>query len=361
MIFDIALADAQRLIERFQSTAGTITVVIVANIKETLDYEEEYPEAALATEYFSEYEIRHIVNVFQEVGAYVKIYTSEDSFMRSVLDGEFDKLPRKNRLVYNSAQSGTGPGRKSLIPAFCQLHGIPVCNSNPYVTGLARHKYHVASLLTAHGLPACPSWYYLGNRRWMLGRTPPEDVLLIAKAAYESASIGLTDDNVGRLSPVFLATLDHKIRILRQPVIVQRFIEGFEVEVPVFEHAGAQPLGVVSITLDGQKDLGRRFLDFDVVNRDGYGFSASDHLETDLRTRLARDAASVFDLLEVSGVGRVDFRVTPDGAHYVTDVATSPHLVQHSSFAWLFRSAGLPDSHALALLAAVNARRYGWI
>ena len=49
MIFYVALADAQRLIERFQSTAGTITVAIVANIKEILDYEEEYPEAALAT------------------------------------------------------------------------------------------------------------------------------------------------------------------------------------------------------------------------------------------------------------------------------------------------------------------------
>lgn len=361
MIFDSTLSEVRHLVEAYRSISSDVTVAIVANIKASLDYDSEYPESALATEYFSEYEISQIIEAVQDVGAYVKVYPGEDEFINAVLCGEFANLPRRLKVVYNSAQSGSGPGRKSLIPAFCQLHGIPVCNSNPYVTGLARHKYHVASLLKAHGLPACPSWYYLGDGRWLLDRSPPNDIWLIAKAAYESASIGLTKDSVGQLCPAFMAILNQKLQILKQPVVVQHFIEGFEVEVPLVEFTAARPLGVVSITLGDHKYLGERFLDFDIVNHDSFGFASSDHFEPGVAAGMADAAVAVFDLLGISGLGRVDFRVTVDGAFHVTDVATSPHLVAHSSFAWLFHSSGLPDGYALALLMAVNARRFGWI
>ena len=50
--------------------------------------------------------------------------------------------------------------------------------------------------------------------------------MLIAKACYELASIGLTQGSVGVLSEEYEALLHAKSVSLRQPLIVQRFVRG---------------------------------------------------------------------------------------------------------------------------------------
>jgi hypothetical protein len=44
----------------------------------------------------------------------------------------------------------------------------------------------------------------------------------------------------------------------------------------------------------------------------------------------------------------------------ITDIATTPHLVQHSAFAFAFGQAGFKHADVMGAVVAANARRFGW-
>src|SRR5580704_8867298 len=173
------------LVQAVKTIADDLTVPLVANLKSD-GTRIDYPGSSVTTEYFSENEASQIILGLNESGYYTKLYRGEVEFISSVLDGSFEALPRTKKLVYNTAQSGVGAGRKSLVPAFCTLRGINFCNSDAYTVSLARHKFHVYSILKSIGVPIAPSWLF-DSFGWLFGRRPPNDIKLIAKACFESA------------------------------------------------------------------------------------------------------------------------------------------------------------------------------
>ena len=347
-------------LQAIHAISGDLTISVVANLKSRGPNAGDYAASSVMTEYFSEDEAAQILLGLQEAGFYTKLYAGEREFIDGVLSGAFELLPRSRKLVYNTAQSGTGAGRKALIPAFCTLRRIPVCNSNAYVVSLARHKYHVYCILRSGQIPVTDSWLFDGTG-WLFGKKPPVGVKLIAKACFESASIGLDADCVGELSENYEAMLREKVAGLRQPYIVQRFISGYEAEVPVIElRSGAVALEPVAVTLDGNRRLGERYLDYAIVENDLWGFADCDHLAEGIVGGMRATAEGVFRILGMLGIGRIDFRIDGDGMFSVTDVSTTPHLVRHSSFAYAFERAGQTHSDLLATVVGVNARRFGW-
>lgn len=363
---DLPTADwdeIRKTIEEARAIAEQITLVVVANIKPQQAVEGDYASSSVTTEYLSQNEASQIVRGFGDNGFYTKFYEGELGLISASLSSEFTQLPRQKKLVYSIAQSGTGIGRKSLVPAFCRLQQIPICNSDTYVLSLARHKFHVYCILKSLGIPVADSWLYEAGSGWLMGAKPPTGVTLIAKACFESASIGLTAESVGTLSDSYESMLDGKSQDLRQPIIVQRLIEGYEVEVPVISIRNRpMVLDPVSITLSGQANLGNAILDYEIVEDDGYGFSRSDHLGPPVIQALRRAAAQTFTALGISNVGRIDFRISAqDNAIYVTDVATSPHLIEHSSFNFSFSRAGMDHVDLMGAIVGSNACRLGWI
>jgi D-alanine-D-alanine ligase len=250
----------EHVIRAVKAIADDLTVGLVANLKSD-SLAVDYPDSSIITEYFSENEASQILLALHESGFYTKLFRGEMEFIASVLDGSFEKLPRSRKLVYNTAQSGIGAGRKSLVPAFCALKGVNYCNSDAYTVSLARHKFHVYSILRSLGVPVAQSWLF-DKFGWLFGTRPPDNIMLIAKACYESASIGLSEQAIGYLSGTYETMLGERTRQMRQPFIVQEFISGSEAEVPVFDFGeGAFALEPVAIALEGSRLLGDRILD----------------------------------------------------------------------------------------------------
>lgn len=355
-----AAEEIARALQAVKSIAGILTVPLVANLKSDGAEAGDYGITSVATEYFSENEASQILIGLQECGFYTKLYAGESAFIAAVVDGSFARLPRARKLIYNTAQSGTGAGRKSLVPAFCALHGIAICNSDAYVLSLARHKFHVYSILRTLGLPATDSWLF-DHTGWLFGEEPPEDTKLIAKACFESASIGLDHESIGEHSNSYEAMLRRKVSALRQPYIVQRFVAGFEAEVPVIDFGqGPRALKPVAITLNDDPLLGDHILDYDIVYSDRSGFSSCSHLDRATRQGMQDAAEKVFRVLGMTAIGRVDFRIDAQGRFFITDIATTPHLVLHSAFAFAFAEAGFAHADVLGAVMAANARRQGW-
>lgn len=354
------LAAIERTLRDVKSIAADITVPLVANLKTHGAGTGDYETSSVVTEYFSENEASQILLGLQATGFYTKLYAGESEFISAVLDGSFETLPRSRKIVYNTAQSGTGAGRKSLIPAFCALRHIPICNSNAYVLSLARHKFHVYSILRSLNIPTTASWLF-DDSGWLFGRTPPRHIKLIAKACYESASIGLDAKCIGQLSDEYEATLKGKVESMRQPYIVQQFVPGYEAEVPVLDlGAGAFALEPVAITLDGSPFLGERILDYEIVEKDLGSFGSCNHLDRSTIDDMMLAAQHVFRALGMTAIGRVDFRINDEGRCSITDVATTPHLIEHSAFAFAFRRAGFTHADVLGAVVGANARRMGW-
>ena len=322
-------------------------LAIVCNTKKSSVTSDSHSPFSMDTEYFSDDEFEQIVLLFSSVGLDIDFFTYEDDFFRYVIE----KGP-SNLLVYNAAQSGTGPGRKSLVPAFCNLHGIPCTGSNAYVVSLCRQKYHVNRILSKAGICVPETWLYSGG--WLLDNKPAPNAKILLKPIYESASIGIDKSSVQFYSPM----LDQQIHIRtaqhNQPMIAQEFIPGYEVEVPlVFVNNSVIQLPPVGISIDGINDLQDKILDYDRIYFDRYGFYDYADKKPFIAQQLCDCAKKVAWILGMQGLCRVDFRIKSDGTHYVTDVSTNPHFVAHSSVNKAFQIAGLsPNDIAKTILSA---------
>lgn len=355
---DDVWARLRDLTERVAAMADYVTLVVVANRHDgTLDGSTDR-----ATEHFTDSETSQLLGGFRAAGFRTRYFEGERAFMSAVLDRPRLDIGTRHVLVYNVAQSGTDPGRKSLVPAFCALNGLPTCNSNSYCLSLARNKIHVHAVLATYGLPTPATWVFRAGNGWLRGERPPGDVELIAKACHESASIGLDEKSVGTLSGSYEEALAHKSELLGQPMVVQRLIRGLEMETPVVELAGrGQVLGPAVITLSGDDRLDGRILDYDAISHDAYGFAVPAGRHAAAVARIGQVAPAVFEVLGLSGFARVDFRVDQDGGVHVIDVSTTPHLVWHSAYAHVFREAGWAYEGMIASMVAVNAARLGWL
>lgn len=342
----------QKVTTETKSIAEDILVVFVANRK-------TFSTNSLNdrnTEYFSDFEANQLLTGFRISGFKTLYFEGENEFISYVIKKE-RMTNAKWVIVYNTAQSGSDPGRKSLLPSFCSLHNIHICNSNSYVVSLARNKFHVHAILRCFGVPTPNSWLYSADSGWLKGETPPSKTNLIAKAVHESASIGLDYKSIGEISKKYESILMQKSEELKQPLIVQKFITGKEFEVPVINmNSQRLPLNPVSITINGNDELYDQYLSYDTIYNDRYGFGSHSSEYASVAENMRKVAADVCEILGINGFARVDFRVDNEKNIWVTDVSTSPHIVQHSAYNYAFNKVGWTHNDLLACMIAVNAK-----
>ncbi len=301
------------------------------------------------TEYFSDDEFEQIAAMFGTLNVPTRFFTFEDDFFRYILNEK--SSDNKNILVYNAAQSGSGPGRKSLIPAFCNLHDLKCTGSNAYVVSLCRNKYHVNRLLAQVGVPVPNSWLYTDG--WLMDRPPANHTKLLLKPIYESASIGIDSQSIQVYGRETDELIQQRSMRLQQPILAQEFIPGYEIEVPFLRSGGGifimPPVG---ISLNGARMLGQEILDYERVYFDQYEFY--DFREEPLCSQQINESVTnAVSLLGIQGLGRIDFRVASDGNFYVTDVSTNPHFIEHSSVHFAMCNLGLdPSKIAQSILSA---------
>lgn len=337
--------------------APNLAVFVVANIKNVTVVDDDYPGFSVHNDYMTEGVIRGILQSLRDFGIYVELFIGEDAFIEAVQAGSLEKVPRQHKLVFNLAQSGTGPARKSLVPCFCGLHRIPYCNSDGHVVALLRHKYHATSILRDHGVPVPRTWLFQENGKWLDDARPPEGMKLIVKPTYEAACIGLSRDSVRDSDASLDAFALERAMLMRQPLTVQEFIHGYDIDVPVFLVPSPFAPIAVGVSVGGRRNLGEDFLDFDALGKRSYEFfdgAEVAELPTDNICRSAEKAASI---LGIKGYGRIDFRATKSGKFYLIDMQTMPDIHEHSSIHFAMKSKLMHANDIYPALMAINCRQ----
>lgn len=315
--------------------------------------------------------INGIVNALRGAG-----HTAE--FLEASLHPSHDVIQQlrdfRPDLCFNIAESHFGDGREAHIPSILEMLQIPYTGSKVTALALSLDKPLTKHVLAQYGLPT-PEFQVFHRADMPLSSQFVDGAgrlrhALFVKPCREGTSMGISAANIVRSVDELRTQVDRLIVRYRQPVLVERYIEGREVMVGLVGNIVMS--GAVSYTdehglytrippgLTLLPPLEVKFEAFDAAeagiysNRIKTEFAVSfaeDHryycpapLDPDLAHTLNLMAVTTFDAIGCLDFARVDFRLDAhDGDRpYILEVNPLPGL-----------SPGISD---LVLQAEV----YGW-
>src|SRR5580704_16613060 len=134
--------------------------------------------------------------------------------------------------AFNLCESLAGDARlESAVPLLLELLGIPFTGSPPEVLSFALRKDRVKRRLEAAGIPT-PAGRVL---------TGPDDVCdlafpLIVKPVREDGSVGIWRTSVVQSARELANAVNMVVTTLRQPCLVEQFVDGRELDVAMLGH-----------------------------------------------------------------------------------------------------------------------------
>lgn len=335
-----------------------LQLVLVCNVEGLTIDRDDYSGDSIASEYLTLQQYNKILSSLRQEGFDVISYFDEIEFMNDVITKKCKKNAGQELLVINSAQKGTKVGRKSLIPAFCDLHNIYYNNSNAYVVSLCRDKYNSGCLLEYWGFPVPESWLYRYNQGWLLNKKPPINENVILKLNYETSSIGLDKNNIFNYDESKNSLIDEMSQKYKQDVIIQKFVYGYEVEVSFIYGKTSFVFSPMGIKLGNNKTLGNNILDYDIRKNHPYEFYDFMQECPETASEIQECTKRIASSLNISGLGRIDYRITPQQKYFVTDVATNPGYGDFSSTYHVFKNFGYSYSEMLTILVGIALEKY---
>jgi D-alanine-D-alanine ligase len=313
------------------------------------------PDGVLnAAQFYTRRQADDIIRSFQSLGLTVTSFFNEVDFISAVTRAMTPTTRR--RLVYTTAEGGTGSGRRALIPALCNLLSLPFLNSSAHASTLARHKFHANAVLRRVGVRVPETWHFAAGR-WIADLAPLLGTRVIVKPMWESMCIGVSDDSVRIVDGGFAEFVTEREHRFNQPVLVQEFVSGDEVGVPVARIGATHALPPVAFCqADGEPFAGRpRTFEDEILT---HNVSLIPYPPSQ---PLAEAAVLAFDALGMSGAGRIDFRVDVDGRGWVFDTNESPPPLADTSYATSMQRLGFDLEEMLAVWLGICLLDFGLI
>jgi D-alanine-D-alanine ligase len=261
--------------------------------------------------------------------------------------------------AFNLCESLAGDARlESAVPLVLELLRIPFTGSPPEVLGFALRKDRVKQRLEAAGIPTPPG-------RVLVRPDDPCDLPfpLIVKPVREDGSVGISHASVVR-SPSELARAVEAVRTsLRQPVLVEQFVDGRELNVALLGHPTPRVLPLSEIDFSALPPDAPRIVSYDAKWTTGsvedLGTTPVLHpsLPNAVAARVRRAAAEAFRAVGVRDYGRVDVRLAHTGVPYVVDVNPNCDLSPHAGMARAAAAVGIDYGAFVGLLVRYALRR----
>ncbi len=189
---------------------------------------------------------------------------------------------------------------------------------------------------------------------------------LIVKPSREDASVGIDFDSVvhdrhglgrRRCSPV--------LQRFSQPALVERFIAGREIYVPLLGNRPRRALPLTEIrfgqAFEGQPRIVSYKAKWETESPECIDSpSVQAELDAVTEARLVKTAQAAFDALECRDYGRVDLRLSEDGEPYVIDINPNCDLHPSAGFAKSARAAGMDYRQLAHRLVEIALERQPW-
>lgn len=269
---------------------------------------------------------------------------------------------RRPDVLFNLVESFSGSDRlASVAVAAMERAGIPLTGSAADVLWLSNDKVLAKERLHGAGLPT-PEWFTAraaGSQS--AGKLPP-DSQYILKPIGEHASLGMDADAVVR--PSSLAELRQRVVAHEAKLGVlcfaERFIPGREFNVSLLARAGGcevLPLAEIDFSQFPPEML--RIVDYRAKwDPASFEFQNTPRrflpsgVDAELAALLAQLAAACWELFDLRGYARVDFRVDEAGKPWILEINTNPCLSPDAGFAAALDRAGISTPEAVERIVA---------
>ncbi len=267
-------------------------------------------------------------------------------------------------LVFNTAEGRRGRYREAFYPALFDQLGLPYTGSDAYVCTLTLDKMMTKQMLAAHGIPT-PKWKYIHDATDLTNLNLAFPV--IVKPNFEGSSKGITQDSIAE-SPEELV---HKAETLlaRYPdgLLVEEYIDGRDVVVPFLEKIPGAKRGLLppaEYHFDVPISQERRYNIYDYqlkhVDYNAVSLSAPADLPPAQIRELKRLSETIYKVLGLRDLGRIDYRITPDERIFFIEINALPSLEPGAGIYVSAQAAGLKDMDAvLKAIVKSAAQRYG--
>lgn len=269
----------------------------------------------------------------------------------------------KPDVVLNLCESLAGDARgEMLVPAMLELLQVPYTGSSALSLALALHKNKAKEILRARGVPS-PDFCIVGHVEDLTRVDLPFP--LIVKPSREDASMGIDFDSVVNTRQGLGRAVAKVLRTFHQPALVERFIEGREVYVPLLGNHPRRALPLSEIQFGnafaGKPNVVSYKAKWDLESAEYLGSpSTLVSLPPAIAARCVEVAVAAFEALECRDYGRVDLRVDASGQPFVIDINPNCDLHPQAGFAKAAEAAGLSYADlALHLVDLAWERRHG--
>jgi D-alanine-D-alanine ligase len=225
-------------------------------------------------------------------------------------------------------------GEDGEIQGALQLAGIAYTGSGIMASSLAMDKLKSKEVCHARGI-LTPQWRVVESYEACRAAAEAFGFPIVVKPVSEGSSIGVS---IVRESADLAKAWE--AAALHGQVLAEQFIAGMEVTAAVLE---GEALPLVSMSTDRDfYDYEAKYFDDDTVYRCPCGLA--EELEQEIRAV----ALTVFNALNVTGWGRVDFMLDADHHAHFIEINTIPGMTTHSLVPMAAAQAGI-DFNALCL------------
>jgi D-alanine-D-alanine ligase len=279
------------------------------------------------------------------------------------LAGCLQKLDQINPdLVFNLTESLSQDSRNEIVfPAVLEMLGIPFTGSGALGLGLCLHKPKAKDVLRSRGVPT-PASCTIDRIKDAAGVDLPYP--LFVKLAREDASVGIRHDNVVHSKRALVRRVRALLEEFQQPVLIERYIEGREVNVTLLGNARITALPFHEIDFSRLPPDVPRIVSYaakwDEKSPEYLGTNPVPVRELPPGTKAAieRAAVAAFRALELRDYGRVDFRVAEDGTPYVIDMNPNCDISPDAGAARAARAAGMKYPQLIGRICDIAWERY---
>lgn len=254
-------------------------------------------------------------------------------------------------MVFNLSYGIQGQARYTHVPGMLEMIGLPYVGSGPLAHSLALDKVVSKMIFVQHGLPTAEFAVLDGPEFEM----PDLKFPLIVKPKNEAVSFGI---KVVRSQKQLREAADVIFQEFQQPVLVERYIGGREINVGLLGNSPAETLPPAEIRF-GQ--TGPQIYTWeDKTRKSGREIEVvcPAPLDEELDAKARGIALRAFNVLGCHDCARVDMRLDDDGNFYILEVNSLPSLGEHGSYVQGAAEVGLDFPALVNRLVDVAAARY---
>lgn len=326
--------------------AGALPVVLISNVDRSwaaFDREEVLRET------------HRLGRAMEELGHPVRVVP----ITNANLAAELALFPPDRHIILNWCESLPGIDRsEALVAETLEALGFVYTGADAEALALSADKARVKKLLAGQSIPT-PCWQLYKDTKVQGWERYPA----IVKPVFEHCSIGITSEAVVLSRDELQERVRYVVDTLKQPALVEEFVDGREFRVSFWGNDRPVPLPVVEMGFSAFPDVRQRLCTYDSKFIPGSLHYCG--IETLLPAPLSqaeerrlRDAAlAAYSVVGCRDYGRIDLRMA-DGVCYVLDVNPNPDLSADASMACAAELAGLSYGTLGSILVALAACRH---